>query len=205
MVTVPIPLQYARELNLCRYLHLTIQVTVPPSTGGIPEFYINLPDEDTQGIRPFFDAINKIRILVAPPPSKVWRTFSLVWGELTPVGISRDVIITHGQLNMKLHADPWLHSLVDDEYPHSLTLTYDNPELLIIENNTSDPQTMDVTIHLMEFNSMEDYEKYLDMLVTQPQAPVGISTARIEDKLSEILKEMKEGVRSVVTLWKQKV
>jgi low affinity Fe/Cu permease len=52
---------------------------------------------------------------------------------------------------------------------------------------------------------MEDYEKYLRMLVAQPQAPAGISTVVIEKKLDEILKEMKEGVRSVVTLWKQKV
>ena len=205
MVTPPVPLQYARELNLCRYVHLTIQMTIPPSTGGTPAVYFNLPAEDLAGVSAEFEAINKIRVKVGPPPGQVWRTFALVWGEVTPAGITRDVIITHGQLGMKMHEDPWLHSLVDDEYPHSLTLTNQNPEVLVIENKTANAQTLDVTIHLMAFDTLDDYNKYLAMLVSQPSAPSGIPTAGLEAKLDEIIKEMKEGVRSVVTLWKQKV
>ena len=161
----PIPLQIAQELGLCRYMHITIQITVPPSTGGTPEFYINIPEEEMAGMSVEWEAINKVRILLAPPDTEyVWRTFQLVWGSLSPLESGLDVVITHGQYGMVLHEDPWVNSLTKLGYPHSLTLMRGRPEILIIENNTSDAQTMDVTIHLMVFDTKEDWEEYQRML-----------------------------------------
>lgn len=163
-VQPPQPLARALERGLCRYMHLSIQATIPPATGGTPVVYLNLPDEELTGIKVEIPAINIFRILMAPPiKDYIWRTFGLAWGEMSPAGISLDVIITHGQFGMVLHDDPWIHSLVDYTYPHSLTLMKGRPEILIMDNQTAVEQTLDVTIHLMSFRSKEDWDAYQEM------------------------------------------
>jgi hypothetical protein len=164
-VVPPAPLARALELGLCRYLHLSIQISIPPSTGGTPVIYVNLPDEELTGINVLMPAINVMKIYFAPPTKDyIWRTFALCWGQMYPAGTTLDVIITHGQYGMVLHDDPWIHSLVDYPYPHSLTLMKGRPEVLIIENKTAYTQTLDVTIHLMSFHTKYDWNKYQELL-----------------------------------------
>jgi len=192
-VVPPEPLAKALERGLCKYLHLSMQVTVPPSAGGTPVVYINLPDEELTGIKVEMPAVNIMRVQVAPPlKDYVWRTFALAWGEISPAGITRDVIVTHGQLGMALHDDPWIHSLVDYVYPHSLTLIKGNPELLVIENRTTQAQTMDVTIHIMSFHTREDWEAYQRMLRSEER------TADALEFLSSLWKSLKEKVESFI-------
>jgi hypothetical protein len=177
-VMPPEPLARALEMGLCRYVHLSMMITIPPATGGQPVIYINLPDEEIAGISVEMPAVNKMRVLIAPPPKDyIWRTFSLAWGEMKPAGISTDLVITHGQISMILHSDPWIHSLVDYSYPHSLTLTRGNPELLILENRTAEAQTVDVTLHLMSFHTREDWERYQAMLA-------------VHDKTNELIQKL---------------
>lgn len=165
-VMPPELLARALELGLCRYLHLSVLCTIPPATGNTPTVYLNLPDEELTGLSATFPAVNKLRLLIAPPMKDyIWRTFGLAWGEMTPAGTSLDVVITHGQFGMILHEDPWIHSLVDYTYPHSLTLMKGRPEILIIENKEVAAQTIDVTIHIMSFHTKEDWDKYQNLLV----------------------------------------
>jgi len=165
-------------------------ITVPPATGGTPAVYINLPEEELTGMRVEIPAINKMRVLVAPPVKDyVWRTFGLAWGELSPAGVTLDITITHGQYGMIMHEDPWIHSLVDYTYPHSLTLMRGRPEILTLENNTDEAQTMDVTIHLMSFHTKEDWEKYQELLRL-------LSNEQLIEYLS-ILKDMLEEIKKL--------
>lgn len=214
MVSPPLPLAIALEKGLCKYVHLTMQLTIPPSTGGAPALYTNLPAEEMTNIKvdfPNFPDLSVIRALIAPPTKDyVWRTFNLVWGELYPAGITLDLVITHGQYGMILHEDPFVHSLVDTEYPHNLTLTKDKPEVIIIENNSSDSQTIDISIHLMAFSRKEDWDEYQNSILGMSTMPNGNGNGNCDIDLSTtngilraILKELKEGVRSVVTLWKK--
>lgn len=209
MVSPPQPIAIALERGLCRYIHLSIQMTIPSKTGGMPKVYINLPPEEIEGIKvefPNAPDLSIVRLLVAPPTKDYcWRTFGLVWGELEPAGISLDVVITHGQYGMVIHEDPFIHSLVDEEYPHSLTLTRDKPEIIIIENNTEEPQTIDISIHLVAFSKKEDWDRYQLILSSGTQTYDQSIFIEILDVLKEILKELKEGVRSVLTLWKRRV
>ena len=164
-VMPPEVLARAQEMGLCRYLHLSVQCTVPPATGGVPVVYLNLPDVELTGLTYEMPAVNVFRILIAPPTKDyIWKTFGLAWGEMSPAGISLEVVITHGQYGMILHDDPWIHSLVDYTYPHSLTLMRGRPEILIIDNQTAVAQTLDVTIHLMSFATKEDWDAYQEML-----------------------------------------
>lgn len=198
-VMPPEPLARAQERGLCRYLHLSLQVTVPPATGGTPVVYLNLPDEELTGIVYEMPAINIFRIMVAPPiKDYIWRTFSLAWGEMSPAGISLDVVITHGQFGMVLHDDPWIHSLVDYTYPHSLTLMKGRPELLIIENKTAVEQTLDVTIHMMSFHSKEDWDAYETMLVEwDKMLAEDIRRAELQIAMLEELRKIYEAVKAM--------
>jgi hypothetical protein len=208
MVQPPQPLAIALERGYCRYVHLTMQFTIPPAAGGAPAVYINLPNEEITGIAvdfPNFPALNVIRALVSPPyKDYVWRTFALSWGELYPAGTSLDLVITHGQFGMILHADPFIHSLVDEPYPHSLTLMRGRPEILILENTTADSQTIDISLHLMAFPTKDDWDNYQDLLTT-PNVTGGTDLSSTNQILRNILKEIKEGLRAIPVLWKKKV
>ena len=191
-VIPPEPLARALERGLCRYLHLSIQVTVPSPAGGTPVVYLNLPDEELTGIKVEMPAVNIFRILLAPPVKDyIWRTFGLAWGEMSPAGISLDVVITHGQYGMVLHDDPWLHSLVDYTYPHSLTLMKGRPEILIIDNETAVAQTLDVTIHLMSFHTKVDWDAYQEMLIEMDKI------IALEAERTELQKSMLEELKRI--------
>jgi len=164
-VIPPVPLQRARERGLCFYGHLTMKMTVP--AGAIV----------TSTIKP-------------PAGVYCWRTFAFVYGELDPAGVSDKFIITHMQAGMVKHQDPWLHSVVDEVYPHSLTLTERDPETLMIENNTGVDQTFDVTLHYMEFPTIDDWNKYRAMM---EEVSTMVNVLRnIKDILSKCLKALKD-------------
>ncbi len=189
-VTPPQPLARALENGLCRYLHLSALFTIPPAAGGVPSVYLNLTADELTGMTFSFPAINQLRLLIAPPTKDyIWKTFSLSWGEMSPAGTSTSVIITHGQYGMVLHEDPWIHSLVDYTYPHSLTLMRGKPEILVIENNEALAQTMDISIHIMAFHTKEDWDKYQEML-REVEKMTELQQARV-DIQKDMLVELK--------------
>lgn len=192
-IVPPLPLQIALERGLCRYVHLTVMITLPPPTGGTPVFYVNVPLEMLEGIQVRFPKPNRVELAVAPPRSHyVWKTFALSWGALTPAGISRKIVITHWHKYMIIHEDPFLHSLVDYTYPHNLVLRGDQPEYLVIENLEDTEQTIDVTFHIMCFETREQWEEYQRMLQ---------ETARIEGELREargLLESLRDLLRATL-------
>jgi len=134
----PFPLQRAQERGLCFYGHETISMTVSPVT-----IYASL----------------------APPATVYcWRLFCLVFGELSPAGISENFIVRHRGPSTIIHEDPWIHSVVDFPYPLTETLTYRNPHEFWIVNNTGVDQTFDITLHFMEFTTEEDWMKYKELV-----------------------------------------
>lgn len=205
-VMPPEVLARALELGLCRYMHISAMVTIPPATGGVPIVYLNLPDEELTGVSFEIPAINQMRLLFAPPlKDYLWRTFSLAWGAMEPAGISLDIVLSHGQYGMIMHEDPWIHSLVDYTYPHSLTLMRGRPEILIIENNSIAAQTIDVTIHLMSFATKEDWDTYQASLKEAPalEAPPKANTLEVLTEIRDVLIDMQKGIRAIPVLWKK--
>jgi len=161
----PIPLQRAQERGLCFYGHQTISMTVPPIT-----VYSSL----------------------APPATVYcWRLFTLVFGELTPAGISEDFVVKHKGPSTILHEDPWIHSVVDWPYPLTETLTYRQPHELWIVNNTGTSQTFDITLHFMEFPTREDWDRYRE-LVEEGAETVQLLRGTVEaiKKTNTILEEI---------------
>jgi len=158
-VIPPEPLQKAQERGLCKYAHLTIQATIPP---GRFRFEIT-------------------------PPEKVFccRNFCLVFGDLSPAGISPDFIIIHYSGQVKRHEDPWIYSIVSQPYPLTDTITHVEPHILIVVNNTGATQTFDVTLHWMEFDKRDDWDKYRAM-VEEPHKMVTLLKL-ISDRLLKLV------------------
>jgi len=161
-VIPPFHLQKALERGLCLYSHLTIQATLPP---GVYEFEIK-------------------------PPNGVYccRNFALTFGDLDPAGYSSDFIVTHYSGQVVMHEDPWISSVVDYVYPLADTITAKDPHVVIVENKTAVTQTFDITLHWMEFVSVDDWNKYRALVE---------ESARILNVLKQILGILQEFTKFV--------
>ena len=205
---MPDMLARAVELELCRYEHLTMILTVPPAGGGAPAETLNLAAEEKDGIVIEHPAVNVTRISVSPATKDfAWRVFGMVWGLLTPAGVDSTFILTHGQFGMIRHDDPWIHSVVDEEYPLNLVLVKERPLIMDFTNGTAAAQTLDLTIHFLSFASEADWDLYQSMLpIPIPPVPPGEVPPDILSLLKSIdnsIKEALRGMRVISVLWKK--
>jgi len=159
MVLTPISIQKALERRLCAYTHQTISGTVPPI-------------EATRG-RP-------VSGYITPPEwAYKWRIFSLIFGELSPAGVSDKFTIVHWGPMVTRHEDPWIHSIVDREYPLLDVLGPGEKHGIEIYNRTGEAQTFDVTVHLVEFRSEKTWNEYR-ALVEEMKSLLTVSREELE-------------------------
>jgi hypothetical protein len=164
---LPQPLQYAIERDLCRYVHLTVELTIPPSTEGTLESYINLPDEEKEKIVITSPETNKCKIVIEPPfKDYLWRVFSIKFGSLT-AGTSTNVTFSITHFNTIMHTDHWVKSVIDEAHPYHLSILDDRPLIIEITNGEDSAQTLDFTIELVSFNRREHWEQYQNILRCQ--------------------------------------
>lgn len=137
---MPLELRVACDSGYAQYMHGSLSFDVPTGT-------------TLATVKPTLD-------------EQVWQFYVWCFGSARPIGPTPLLAFAHWQEGVQIHGDPWIHSLVDFEYPIWANCTRLNPHYLKWVNSTGAIQTVDFQYHMGIFGNREKYLNwYCDLLL----------------------------------------
>ena len=140
MAVAPLEIRIALDSGYAQYMHGSLAFDVPVGT-------------TLTTMKPTLD-------------EQVWQFYVWCFGSVRPMGPTPLLAFAHWQEGVQIHGDPFVHSLVDFEYPIWANCTRLNPHNLKWINSTGAIQTIDMQYHLGIFPNREKYLNwYCDLIL----------------------------------------